>query len=126
MSATTGPAIVAVTVLWVALLVTVSGIKESTWFLLAVGALGMVYIVVAAGAPRRPEAFGLPLVFKRVIAKNRTIAALQELEQHYSGVGVSLLPIFFPGGLLDADSPWWAEAEKKHKARMVIKEKKPT
>ena len=126
MSATTGPAIVTVTVLWVALLITVSGIKENTWFLLAVGALGMVYIVVAAGAPRRPEALGLPLMFKRVIAKDRTQAALRESEQHYSGVGVSLLQIFFPGGLLDADRPWWAEAEKKHKAKMAMKEKETT
>ena len=123
MSVTTGPAIVAVTVLWVALLITVSGFKENTWFLLAVGALGMIYIVVAAGAPRRPEAFGVPLMFKKVVARDRTKTALRELEQHYSGVGVSLLPIFFPAGLLDADSPWWTEAEKKHKAKMAMKEK---
>ena len=58
---TTGPAIVFIIVLWVCLLITVSGIHDCTWFLVAVGALGMLYTVVVAGAPRTPKTFGLQL-----------------------------------------------------------------
>ena len=56
-AATTGPAIMIITVLWVCLLITVSGMHDHTWFLIAVGALGMLYTAVVAGAPRKPEAF---------------------------------------------------------------------
>lgn len=47
--------------LWTLLLISVAGLQENTWFLVVIGALGMVQNVLAAGAPRHPSASGLHL-----------------------------------------------------------------
>jgi hypothetical protein len=40
-------------VLWVALLTTVAAIEVHTWYLIGIGGIGMLYSVIAAGAPSR-------------------------------------------------------------------------
>ena len=110
-TSTTRPAITVLSVLWVGLLITVSGIKDDSWFLVAVGALGMVFTVVVAGVPRKPEAFGIPLVFKAVYAETQTMEAIKKVERHHPGVGQSLISTFFPGELREADAAWWREAK---------------
>lgn len=87
------------TLLWVALLITVCGIGEHTWFLVAIGAIGMVHTVLVAGVPRKPEVLGMPLKFKQVIMHHKVKEALKELELAYPGdhLGSALLPVFFPG-----------------------------
>jgi hypothetical protein len=45
-------------VLWVLLLISASGIKSNTWFLLAVGGIGIVQNIFVAGWRRKPEAPG--------------------------------------------------------------------
>ena len=53
-------------VAWVCLLVSVSGLKAHTWFLMLVGGLGMLQNVYASSAPRSPASMGLALEkFKR-------------------------------------------------------------
>ena len=113
--ATTGPVIMIITALWVCLLITVSGIHDHTWFLIAVGTLGMVYTVVVAGAPRKPEAFGIPLKYVGVYARVKTMAALKAVESDHPGVGQSMLSTFFPGGVIEADKPYWEKAKEKQK-----------
>lgn len=49
------------TVWWTLLLITVSGIKQDTWYLIGVGGLGMLQNVYAAGAIRTAGAFNLHL-----------------------------------------------------------------
>jgi hypothetical protein len=49
------------TLFWTLLLITVSGIKTNTWFLIGVGGLGMLQNVYAAGTSRSPAAFNIPL-----------------------------------------------------------------
>lgn len=115
--ATTGPAVMIITVLWVCLLVTVSGIHDHTWFLVAVGTLGMIYTVVVAGAPRRPEAFGIPLKYKGVYVRDKTMEALKAAESDYPGVGQSMLSTFFPGRLREADVAFWEKAKVEQNAR---------
>ena len=119
---TTGPAIVFITVLWVCLLITVSGIHDHTWFLVAVGALGMLYTVVVAGAPRRPEAFGIPLRYVDVYVKEKAMEALKAVESDYPGVGHSMLATFFPGGLKEKEVAFWEEAKAKMRAQNATKE----
>ncbi|KAH6980668.1 hypothetical protein BKA56DRAFT_486084, partial [Ilyonectria sp. MPI-CAGE-AT-0026] len=46
----------ALTALWCCLLVTVSGLQEHSWFLVGIGAIGMVQNAFAAGTPRSPGA----------------------------------------------------------------------
>lgn len=43
-------------VLWTCLLISVSGINHHTWYLVCIGALGMLQNLFAAGSPRRPGA----------------------------------------------------------------------
>ena len=112
----TRTAIAVLSCLWVGLLITVSGIKEKTWFAVAVGAIGMLFSIVVAGAPRKPEAFGVPLVYKAVCVENRTMETLKKVEGLYPGVGRSMTATFFPGGLRDADAKWWAKSKKAAKA----------
>ena len=48
-------------VLWTLLLITVSGLKNHTWFLIGVGGLGMVQNVYAAASTTKPEDFNIRL-----------------------------------------------------------------
>jgi hypothetical protein len=48
-------------VLWTFLIISVSGLKENTWFLIGIGGLGMLQNVFAAGTRRRPAASGFHL-----------------------------------------------------------------
>ncbi|KAH7174828.1 uncharacterized protein B0J16DRAFT_349244 [Fusarium flagelliforme] len=43
-------------ILWICLLVAISGLKEHTWFLIGIGGLGMLHNVLAAGISRDPAA----------------------------------------------------------------------
>ena len=110
---TTRPLLITLTVFWVALLITVSGIHDHTWFLIAIGGLGMVYTIFVAGAPRRPEAFGIPLKFVSVHVRRRVMDALQATELDHPGVGQCLLPTFFPGGQNEDEVRWWAKAKEE-------------
>ena len=114
-SKSTRPAVIILSVLWVGLLITVSGIQSHTWFLVAVGALGMMYTVVAAGAPRRPESFGIPLTYRGAFMETRTMEALKSVEHSLPGVGQSMVKIFFPGELRKTEKDWWGEAKKRVK-----------
>ena len=46
-------------ILWTFFLISVSGIKNHTWFLILVGALGMFQNIYAASSPRNPECLGM-------------------------------------------------------------------
>jgi hypothetical protein len=105
--------------LWTALLITVLGLKRDSWFLLAVGGIGMLQNVVVAGAPRRPESFGLHLEFDEVISDIKVMRALMKLEDKHPGVGASLVATFFPGKLRKDEESFWEQKakeldEKKH------------
>lgn len=87
------------TAIWVALLVTVSGIQEHTWFLVAIGTVGMLHTIIVAGAPRRPEWFGIHLVYRDVFVEKKVIEALKAVENKYANVGKAMVPTFFPDGV---------------------------
>ena len=96
-------------VLWTLLLVTASGIKENTWFLLLVGGVGMLQNIYAAGVSRRPEDYGVPLEFVEVIGNPKAMQALFTLEENYPSVGRSLLTTFFPADLRRDEKQRWNE-----------------
>ncbi|KAM6495081.1 hypothetical protein JOM56_009704 [Amanita muscaria] len=105
--------------LWIVHLITVLGINEDSWFLMAIGGIGMMHSVMVAGLPRRPEALGLPLEFETCIAQRKVMATLMEVETKYPDVGASMLSIFFPGKLHKEEEIWWnstpAERERTTK-----------
>ncbi len=91
-------ALVALALFWLILLITAAGIQNNTWFVLGVGAIGMLQNIVVASAQRRPEAFGVPLQFVKVMGKPRVMNALMEVEEEFPRLGKSMLDTFFPGG----------------------------
>jgi hypothetical protein len=97
---------------WSAFLITVTGINDDPWFLLAVGGLGMVQNVFAAGASRRPEAFGIHLELSDIVARVTVMDTLKDLETKYPGVGAALVDTFFPGKPLPQDTVWWEKSRK--------------
>ena len=106
------------TVAWIVLLITVSGVKQQTWFLLAIGSLGMVHTVFVAGQPRRPSAFGIPLTYREFILGDDVMCSLKLLEEKYPRIGLSLLSTFFPSELQSQDEiEYWNNMRKTAKAR---------
>jgi hypothetical protein len=82
--------------------------------LLAVGTLGMVQNLVAAGAKRSSTALGIHLRHVNTIAESSVAAVLRKTEQQYPKVGVSLIPVFFPGGMRVAagEKSFWDDARR--------------
>lgn len=89
--------------LWVVLLIAVGGLEDDTWYLFAVGSLGMAHSVLVASMPRSPESHGVPLketrgpVFRfgstRDAGHRQKVSdTLLQLERNYPGAGHALLP----------------------------------
>lgn len=132
---------------WVILLLTASGIRDNSWFLLLVGGLGSCQNIYAAGCKRNPKAYGMH--FKHVvdiipgeeqdensnvrIVENKVFAILQKLDEYNNlaagfnrrkrentgldGTGLALLPIYFPGGLRPEEQDWKAERIEYYKKK---------
>ncbi|KAI0642183.1 hypothetical protein C8Q79DRAFT_874097, partial [Trametes meyenii] len=99
-------------VLWIVLLLTVEGVDNNgdVWFLLAIGSFGMVQNVIAAGAARNAKALGFhfePMQEGDIIAESKVMKALEKAEEKQAGVGLCLLPLFFPGDLRDDETLFW-------------------
>lgn len=106
------------------LLLVVAGLNNHAWFLLAIGALGIVQNALAAGYPRDLSTTGIHLKKKDSIEGGKVMEALMRAEEKERYVGISLLPIFFPGGLRPKEEEWrdnslrrYKEEEEEEKAR---------
>lgn len=110
-------AIAGLAALWVFLLITAAGKKENTWYLLAVGGVGILQNIAVAGWARRPSAFGVHLKPVAVIGHPKVMHALIATEQKYPHVGASMRETFFPGKLREDEEETWKElavAARKH------------
>ncbi|KAK5998587.1 hypothetical protein PT974_00968 [Cladobotryum mycophilum] len=81
--------------LWLALLVSCTGIRANTWYLLATGG-----IVLKRSDLESEEG--------EVFAEPKVMWTLMRLELKYKGYGKIFLNEFFPGKLLDWEKEWWA------------------
>ncbi|CAG8977317.1 hypothetical protein HYALB_00009188 [Hymenoscyphus albidus] len=106
-------------ILWTALLITTSGMKSNTWYLVGIGGIGMLQNIFIAGARRHPSAYGLHLRYERVITESKVMNTLMKLEEEYPNVGRHLLPILFPGPLRPSEAEWWARAEDREGETML-------
>ncbi|PCH04424.1 Hypothetical protein PENO1_027650 [Penicillium occitanis (nom. inval.)] len=108
-------------ILWVALLITASGLTDDSWYLIAVGGIGMLQNIFVAGWKRTPDAYGIPLEFVDVIGEAKVMNTLMELEKRYEKLGKSMLGTFFPGDLRENEIAQWAAiaAEWKEKKDAV-------
>ncbi|KAK3317585.1 hypothetical protein B0T19DRAFT_435232 [Cercophora scortea] len=115
-SISTRIALLGLAILWILLLITAAGLKQNTWFLLAIGSVGMLQNIYVAGAPRRPENFGIPLDFVEVFGHQKAMRTLLEVERSYKNVGHALLQEFFPGKLSEEEKLEWAELQRYHES----------
>ncbi|KAJ6436690.1 Protein kinase-like domain protein [Purpureocillium lavendulum] len=90
---------------WIILLITASAVTQNTWFLLAVGGVGIIQNLYVAGTSRPPQAFGLALEFVEVIGNLKCMDVLFEVENRYPGLGKSMLSVFFTGQNKISTSP---------------------
>lgn len=121
-------------VLWLLLLITSAGTGSHTWYLLAVGNIGMVHNLIVAGAPRHPAALGIPLTLIKkvekqpgerkhrplrevpmIFAEEKVMWTLMALEERYPNFGGSLLREFFPGELRPWEKEWWETSDVKRR-----------
>ncbi|KAF7587827.1 hypothetical protein BBP40_006679 [Aspergillus hancockii] len=130
----------ALAVLWIVLLITCTGIKVHTWYLLAVGGIGMLHNIIVAGVPRTPAALGLPIELagknvqkngnslnnrlneketQAIFAEPKVMWTLIKLEQQYRGYGKALVPEFFPGKLRKWEDEWWASTDADKRWRLL-------
>ncbi|CAA9964884.1 hypothetical protein PTMSG1_08243 [Pyrenophora teres f. maculata] len=108
---------------WILVLITAAGIRENTWFLLAVGGIGIAQNIFVAGWKRRPEDFGIPLKFEKVIGDAKVMNCLLEVEKTLPYVGRSMRDTFFPGTLRSEEKAKWdaLEASAKDREKDVAK-----
>jgi len=104
-------AIINFSLLWILLLITAAGIRQNTWFILAVGGIGIVQNIYVAGRRRFPKAFGVPLTFKCIIGEVSVMHTLFAVEQAYPRVGRSLLETHLPRVIRPEEERKWAELE---------------
>jgi hypothetical protein len=80
----------------------VAGIQQDTWFLLAIGALGMIHNILVAGWVRTPKAHGIPLnpsfedIARQDVTHKRIMEALKAVEDAEPGIDLVLVYVFFP------------------------------
>lgn len=99
----------ALVIFWVALLISVAGLQQNSWFLMIVGSIGMVQNALAAGINRKPEARGMHLDKVETVRGYKVMDVLMDVEVSYPGAGKSLVQEFFPGGLKSkyGEEQWW-------------------
>jgi hypothetical protein len=104
--------------LWILLLITTAGIKQNTWFLLAIGGVGILQNIFVAGKMRHPEAYGMPLTLIEVIGSPKVMDTLVEVEKKYPYAGANMIDTFFPRGKLRGhEETTWNNLAKDATAR---------
>nr|POE46974.1 hypothetical protein CFP56_00306 [Quercus suber] len=107
---------VVLAVFWIALLITVAGWEENTWYILAVGMIGVLHNITIAGARRQPRAWGLDLAYRETIVEAKVMEVLRRVEEAYPRAGASLKEEFFNGTLFPREQALWEYAERRSKA----------
>ncbi|KAL8832632.1 MAG: hypothetical protein Q9191_000148 [Dirinaria sp. TL-2023a] len=105
---------------WMALLITVSGLEQNSWYLIAVGAIGMLQNVYVAGVPRKPEARGLYLRrHSERITGTKVMDVLMDLEMIVEKAGACLLDEFLPGFRTENEKAWWSGDREAYDAQRI-------
>ena len=94
---------------WVALLIAVSGLTQDTWYLLAVGALGMAQNAIVAAVSRTNQTRGVHLEESYELRGNKVMDVLMDLECLIPSAGKHLVSEYFPAGTSEkhGEKKWW-------------------
>lgn len=99
---------------WILFLITVSGLTENQWYLMGVGAIGMLQNIIAAGSRRSSAAHGINLREIETFENTKAMDTLMDLEDAYPKCGKALLGEYFPGGgLRKEEEDWWKGIDRK-------------
>ncbi|KAK7688508.1 hypothetical protein QCA50_008046 [Cerrena zonata] len=91
----------------VLLLLIVANLNDHAWLVLGISTLGILQNALAASVRRDPSASGIHLEqLGDPVSDKKVMKALQKAEEQEQYVGLSLLPIFFPGGLRADEEEW--------------------
>lgn len=99
-------------IFWILLLLTVAGMKTRTWYLIAVGAIGMLQNAYAASARRTTQSWNLNLRPEYTLCGKKVMDVLMDFEAGNAGKGRVLLDEFFPGPLRSAEVKWWSGLDR--------------
>ncbi|KAF7968405.1 hypothetical protein HWV62_30641 [Athelia sp. TMB] len=117
-------------VLWLVHLFTVQGVNQNSWYLLAVGGIGMVQNAFASGVRRKPSAHGFHIKEVAKVHRHKVWDALVAAEEIEKKVGLCLVDTFFPGGLRSHEEAWVeqkkAEYAKEKSMRSPKRDMEPT
>jgi hypothetical protein len=113
--------LLALSTFWVLLLIAAAGLKEHTWFLLAIGGIGIVQNVFVAGRSMKPENFGIHLDYVKVFGKTKVMDTLLDVERSYPGIGRSMRDEFFPGNLRPDGVQAWEQIERSTESKRQVK-----
>lgn len=102
---------VLLTLLWLAVIISVAGLQSHTWYLILVGGLGMFQNATIAAISRNPQNRNLPLVLVDIIMTGKVMDGLMDLEVTYPNSARQLLQEYFPG-LRRPEEDWWWEGER--------------
>ena len=94
-------------IFWLSLLISVVGLRSHVWYLLLVGALGMLQNVIVAASSRDFDKRNLNLKEVEVILARKVMDGLMDLEVTYEGFGEALRDEFFPGKIRKEEIEWW-------------------
>src|ERR1700710_2466231 len=114
----------ALAVLWTCLLISVSGLKEHTWYLVGIGGIGMLQNIFAAGKARDPSTANfhltkfsrMPIIIgKRQFFKddNDSTINLQEAESDISDLSEWLKSLEQQTRPEDAQMPKWLDSMER-------------
>ena len=120
-STATRVAVAVLALFWILLLITAAGLKQNTWFLLAIGGIGILQNVFVAGWRRHPRDSGIPIDFVTVFGDKKVMKTLYDVEEAYPYLGRSLLETFFPGKLRPDEQNRWNEYERTASAREAVR-----
>ena len=97
---------VLLSMLWLLLLINVASVKDSTWYLLLVGGIGMFQNGILAAMERPPGTRNIPLRRVEIITAKKVMDGLMDFEITYQ-CGRPLVDEFFPGELRGDEKEWW-------------------
>ena len=100
---------VALVICWIALLIAVSGLTANTWYLLAVGAVGMTQNAIVAAVSRSNETRGIHIQETQELRGSKVMDVLMDVECLMPGAGRHLVDEYFPDGTRErfGERKWW-------------------
>jgi hypothetical protein len=79
----------------------------------------MIQNIIAASVPRQASALGIHLDLVETVTGDKVSKVLVKLERQYPGVGLSLIPVFFPAGFYSPENErvFWSDARRRREER---------